>query len=179
MRIAPTMIDALPSLIRARRLALGRTQAQVAKDASVSRTTLSHVEHGKAPNAQMDVLGRILRALDLSPRLSAGESMGPGSDPARLRARMEHQARLHAQRERHYRLAVELGADPRAARARIERAREVVDLWRRNRTCSRQYIRRWAALLALPPAALARRMVSLAEWEDALFQNTPWSWAWS
>jgi hypothetical protein len=92
---------------------------------------------------------------------------------------MEHEARLHAARERHLRLAVELAAEPRAARGKIARARSVVDLWRSNRTCSQYYIKRWTELLALPPAQLARRMASLAEWEDAMFQNTPWSWAWT
>lgn len=169
------MIDALPNLIRARRREMGLSQKQAAEAAGVSRTTLSHVEQGKAPHVQMDVLARILRALDLAPRLSADGS----PDPARLAARMAHQERLHAQRERHLRLAVELAADSRAARGRIARARKVVALWRRNRTCSPHYVKRWMELLALPPSQLARRMASLAEWEDAMFQNTPWSWAWN
>ncbi len=169
------MIDELPSLIRARRLALGLSQKRLAEAARVSRTTLSHVEQGKAPNVQMDVLARIMHALDLAPRLSAGAS----PDPGRLAARLAHRERLHAQRERHLRLAVELAADSRAARGRIARAREAVELWRRKRSCSPYYIRRWTELLALPPAQLARRMASLGEWEDAMFQNTPWSWAWT
>jgi transcriptional regulator with XRE-family HTH domain len=169
------MIDDLPNLIRARRRELSLSQAEVAKAASVSRTTLSHVEQGKAPHARMDVLARIMRALDLAPRLSADGS----PDPARLSARLAHQARLHAQRERHLRLAVELATDPRAARGKIARARKVVELWRAKRTCSPHYVKRWTELLALPPSQLARRMASLAEWEDAMFQNTPWSWAWT
>lgn len=169
------MIADLSSLVRARRRELKLSQQQLAKAAAVSRTTLSHVERGKAPHVQMDVLERILRALDLAPRLAAGAA----PDAGRLAARMAHQARLHAQRERHLRLAVALAADPRAARGKIVRARNVVDLWRRNRSCSPQYIRRWTALLALPPAQLAQRMASLADWEDAMFQNTPWSWAWN
>lgn len=74
---------------------------------------------------------------------------------------------------------MELAADPAAARGKIALAREVVALWRHNRTCSRYHIRRWTRLLALPPSQLARHMASLAEWEDAMFQNTPWSWAWT
>lgn len=169
------MIDELPNLIRARRAEKGLSQKQLAEVARVSRTTLSHVEQGKAPHVQMDVLARIMQALDLAPRLAAGGS----PDPGRLAARMEHEARLHAQRERHLRLAVELAADARAARGKIARARKVVELWRGKRTCSPYYVRRWTELLALPPSQLARRMASLAEWEDAMFQNTPWSWAWS
>lgn len=169
------MINELPNLIRARRLEMGLSQKRLAEAARVSRTTLSHVEQGKAPHVQMDVLARIMRALDLAPRLSADAS----PDPGRLSARMAHRERLHAQRERHLRLAVELAADARAARGKIARARKVVELWRRNCTCSPHYVKRWTELLALPPSQLARRMASLAEWEDAMFQNTPWSWAWN
>lgn len=169
------MIDELSSLIGRRRRELGLSQQRLASAAAVSRTTLSHIERGKAPHAQMDVIERILGALGLSPQLKAGTA----PDPARLAARAAHQARLHAQRERHLRLAVELAADPRAARGRIARARETVELWRRKRSCSPRYIRRWAELLSLPPAQLAQHMANLGEWEDALFQNTPWSWAWN
>lgn len=169
------MMNDLAPLIRARRLELNLSQKQLAEAARVSRTTLSHVEQGKAPHVQMDVLARILRALDLALRLSAGGAPEPG----RLAARMAHRERLHAQRERHLRLAVELAADARAARGKIARAMKVVELWRRNRSCSPHYVRRWTELLALPPSQLARRMASLADWEDAMFQNTPWSWAWN
>jgi len=113
------MIDHLSSLIGARRRELGLGQQQLAEAAGVSRTTLSHLEHGKAPHAQMDVVERILRALELSPQLSVGTP----PDSARLAARAAHQARLRAQRE--------------------------------------------------------RRVAELGEREDAMFQNTPWSWVWN
>ena len=74
---------------------------------------------------------------------------------------------------------VELAADARAARGKIARTKKSVELWHRNRSCSPHYIKRWTELLALPPSQLARRMASLADWEDAMFQNTPWSWAWT
>lgn len=169
------MIAELSRRVRARRQELGLSQQRLAEAAAVSRTTLSHVERGKAPHVQMDVLERICRALDLEPRLATAAA----PDAGRLAARSAHAVRVQGQRERHLRLAVQLAADPRAARSRIERARRVVELWRRNRTCSPQYIRRWTELLALPPVALALRMSSLADWEDALFQNSPWSSAWS
>lgn len=169
------LIDDLTALIQDRRRKTGLSQKQLAAAAGVSRTTLSHVEQGKAPHVQMDVLARILRALEVAPRLSVDGL----PDPGRLAARMAHREQLHAQRARHLRLAVELAADAKAARGKIARAKKSVELWRRNRTCSPQYVRRWTELLALPPSQLARRMASLAEWEDAMFQNTPWSWAWN
>ena len=77
------------------------------------------------------------------------------------------------------RLAVELAQDGPAASAMVARARERVALWRANRSCSPYYIERWSSLLALPPRGIAREMSSLGEWENALFQNSPWSWAWT
>lgn len=167
-----TMIAELPNLIRARRRELGLSQAELARKASVSRTTLSHVEQGKASHAQLNVLARIMAAVDLSPRLT-GRS-GPDAD--RLLVRMQHKARLQAQRERHLRLALELATDAEVARGRIAGARKVVELWRENGACSPYYVERWTKLLALPPAQLAREMASLGEWEDAMFQNSPWTW---
>jgi hypothetical protein len=123
---------------------------------------------------QTDVLDRIFQALEVSPQLAADSVR-----EERRRARVEHKARLERQLHRHLRLAVELASDPRGARNRIRKAREVVALWRRNRTCSPFYIKRWSLLLAQRPGELARSMASLGEWEAALFQNTPWSWVWT
>ena len=61
----------------------------------------------------------------------------------------------------------------------MAKARNRVELWRSKKTCSPLYVKRWSEMLALPPGKLARRMASLGEWEDALFQNSPWSWAWT
>ena len=88
-------------------------------------------------------------------------------------------SRLERQRVRHLRLAVELAQDGRAASALVARARKRVELWRANKSCSPFYIERWSSLLALPPRRIAREMSTLGEWENALFQNSPWSWAWS
>jgi hypothetical protein len=52
-------------------------------------------------------------------------------------------------------------------------------LWSGNRTCSAFYIERWQALLDLPLMDLVQAMQTLGEWEDALLQNSPWSWAWT
>jgi transcriptional regulator with XRE-family HTH domain len=161
-------------LIRKERLAKGLKQAELASAAKVSRTVLSRLEQGKPRPVQTDVLDRILQALDVKPQLTADSIIED-----RRRARLEHHAKLEQQRNRHLRLAVELANNPRHARELIAKARGVAELWRRNRTCSPLYIKRWSALLALSPGELARQMASLGDWEDALFQNTPWSWAWT
>lgn len=160
--------------IKRERLARGLRQAELAAAAKVSRTTLSRLEGGKAFPVQTDVLDRIFQALDVKPQLAIGVALED-----RRRARLEQRARIEEQRSRHLRLAVRLAGGSRDARRLIRRAQGVVELWRERRTCSPFYIRRWSELLSLPPVELAKRMASLGEWEDALFQNTPWSWAWS
>jgi hypothetical protein len=103
----------------------------------------------------------------------------PARDDARRLARLQQQNQVLQQRNRHLRLAIELTHDERAASAKIARARERVALWRSKRSCSPFYIERWSRLLTLPPRKLAKAMASLGEWEDAFFQNSPWSGTYS
>ncbi len=161
-------------MIKRERRAKGLTQAELAHAAKVSRTIVSKLEQSKPGPVQTDVLDRILHALEIKPHFA--------TDPVledRRRARIEQRAKLERQRSRHLRLAVELASDHKGAADLAARARGVVELWRRNQTCSLFYIERWSALLALSPRELARKMTALGEWEDALYQNTPWSWAWT
>jgi len=160
--------------IRNERLARGWTQAGLARAAKVSRTVLSWLEQGRPRPVQTDVLDRLFAALDVKPQLPADPAL-----EARRLARFEQQVRLEEQRNRHLRLALALAGDRAAARRLIGKAKNVVERWRRNRTCSPLYIKRWSALLALPPAELAKAMAAFGEWENAMFQNTPWSWAWN
>jgi transcriptional regulator with XRE-family HTH domain len=161
-------------LIKNGRTAKGLTQAELARVAKVSRTILSRLEQGKPRPVQTDVLDRIFHVLEFTPQIAAVSALDD-----RRRARTEHQAKLYQQRSRHLRLAVDLASNPAGARRRIAKAKDRVELWRRNKTCSPFYIKRWSAILALPPGQLARRMASLGEWEDALFLNSPWSWVWT
>lgn len=161
-------------LIRRERLARGLKQADLASAAGVSRTVVSKLEQGKPGPVQTDVLDRLLSALGVQP----GVVTNPQIEARRI-ARLEQRARLDRQRARHLRLAVELAADRRRAPRLIARAAAVVALWRKQGSCSPFYIDAWSRLLALPPAELARQLSDLGEWEDALLQNTPWSWAWN
>jgi hypothetical protein len=113
--------------------------------------------------------------LELTPQVLDGSRR----DDARKLARLERERKLEQQRNRHLRLAIKLANDEKAAAMMVAKARARVDLWRRNRSCSAFYIQRWSEILALPPRKIAKAMASLGEWEDALFQNSPWSWAWS
>jgi len=161
-------------LIKKGRMAKGLKQTELARAAGVSRTIVSNLEQGKPRPVQTDVLDRILRALELTPQWAASSVLED-----RRRARVEQPVRLERQRSRHLRLAVDLASNTANARDLIAKARNRVELWRTKKTCSPLYIERWSELLALPASQLAKRMASLGEWEDALFQNSPWSWAWT
>ena len=77
---------------------------------------------------------------------------------------------------RHQRMALRLLGDARAAKTLVAKARAVVDQWEQKALCSRDFIDRWRALLALPLPALAAAMSENAEdgWGPALRQNSPW-----
>jgi len=162
-------------LIKDQRVRKGMKQQELADTARVSRAVLSRLEQGKPQPVQTDTIERLLNALDVEPQVLDGTRR----DDARKLARLERERKLEQQRNRHLRLAIELADDEKAASARVARARARIDLWRRKRSCSPFYIERWSEILALPPRKLAKAMASLGEWEDALFQNSPWSWAWS
>ena len=157
-------------MIRARRLSNGHSQVQLARNASVSRTVLSRLEQGKATAVQTDVLDRLFDALGMKPPL-----LDATASDARKRARLEQQHRLEEVRSRHLRLALELVIDEREALALIGKAKARVDLWRRKQSCSPYYIDRWAGILDLSPWAIAKEMASFGDWEDAMFQNSPWA----
>jgi transcriptional regulator with XRE-family HTH domain len=162
-------------LIKEERVRLGLKQDDLAKKARVSRAVLSRLERGRHKAVQSDTLDRLMSALALSPQLHRS------AEPGELRrlARLEQEIRLRQRRERHLRLALELADDEVAAAAKIAKARERVELWRIKKSCSPFYIERWSGLLARPAKEIAREMSSLGEWQDALFQNSPWSWAWN
>lgn len=77
---------------------------------------------------------------------------------------------------RHHRIAMDLlTLAPADSERLIRQARDTVERWRREQLSSRDYVDRWAALLALPVPQLARDMVSDADgWGTALRQNSPW-----
>lgn len=162
-------------MVRNHRALKGWTQEELARNAGVSRTLLSNLESGKARPVQTDVLERLLGALGVEPRLVGGSL----ALELKKQVRAEQQYKLERQRNRHLRIAVTLAADEKLARSMVARARERVELWRDKRSCSPYYIKRWSRLLGLPPRKLAAAMSGLGEWEDAMFQNSPWSWSWN
>ena len=161
-------------LIRDQRVRRGLSQEELARKAQVSRSVLSKLEQEKPSAVQSDSIDRLLAALEVRPQIGQSDEGG-----ARKIARLEHNLRRSEQKARHLRLAIDLSGDEAAAAVKVAKARQRVELWRSNRSCSPFYIERWSKLLSLSPRQLAKEMSSLGEWEDAMFQNSPWSWAWT
>ena len=159
--------------IKERRRALELGQEALCKKARVSRTVLSKLESQRGAPVQTDVVDRLCAALDAKPTLTLGKQ------PAtRAEMRLRHRLRQEELRQRHLRLALALCTNPRAAASTIERAREQVDLWERRKSCNVRYIKGWRKALSLNPKGLALAMTSFGDWEDAMYQNSPWSFMW-
>lgn len=154
----------------------GLGQAELARAACVSRTVVSRLESGRGEPVQSDVIDRLAQGLGVS----AGIVLGTPQPSQRAIERLHQDLRREQLRSRHFALAARLAAtDERRAAKLLSRARAQVDLWRSRRTCSHHYIDRWSAVLSQSPRKAAEMMTNLREWENALFQNSPWSFAWN
>lgn len=152
-------------LIKAKRVAKGLKQEELARLAAVSRDVLSRLEQGRASAVQSDTIDRLFFALGLKMHFSEQEL-------SRQVARLEQQRVVDQRRARHLQLAVELAAT--GARGRIKSAKAQVNLWRERKLCSDFYIEKWSEVLALRPKEMASAMLRFGEWEAAMFQNSPW-----
>lgn len=167
--------DGLREPLRRARQAMGLTQAALAERSGTSRVTIARLESGSAPDARLSTVVSVCEALSIELRaLPAGAQQELEIRLARERAARERVER----RGSHAALAARLlGARPAEAASLIRRARAVVDRWERDGLCSQHYISRWRALLRGAPRQVARAILHPGEWRDALYQNTPWSFA--
>ena len=166
---------ALRAQLRSARLSRALTQEALATRSGTSRVTIARLEAGSAGDARVGTVARLCEALGLE--LAA---LPAGARPAleTLLARERERARRLDLRRRHAVLAARLLAAPRPrATALIDKARSVVDRWEREKLCSAHYVSRWRAMLEGPVGRVAQALLEPGEWEDALFQNTPWSFA--
>ena len=77
---------------------------------------------------------------------------------------------------RHQRIALDLALLPSSeTNCLIRNAMTVVNRWRNEKLCSKDYIERWEEILRLPPHEIAASMVSdMNGWGPSLRQNSPW-----
>jgi transcriptional regulator with XRE-family HTH domain len=166
---------ALREPLRAARREQGLTQAALAARSGMSRVTIARLEAGSARDVRVGTIVSLCEALGLEVA-----AVPAGARPAleTLLARERERSRRLDLRRRHAALAARLlGARRPQATALVATARAAVDRWEREGLCSRHYVLRWRAALALPVARLAQVLVDPGEWRDALFQNTPWGFA--
>jgi transcriptional regulator with XRE-family HTH domain len=161
--------------IRERRRARGLTQSALADRSGAGRVTLARLEAGATQDFRLGTVTRLCEALDLE--LAA---VGRGSLDAhetRL-ARADERAKRIDARRRHAVLAARLlSLRPRESSALLARARANVDRWERQGLCSDHYVSRWRSMLRGSARRVALNMTAHDAWTDALFQNTPWSFA--
>lgn len=164
-----------PAQVRAARRGRALSQAALAALSGTSRVTIARIEAGAAQDFRMGTISRLCEALGLE---LAAEPLGAlRSLETRLLRERERASRMD-RRRRHAVLAARLLAAPRPeAAALVKRARSFVDRWERDRLCSRHYISRWRGMLAGPVAGVAQSLLDPGEWADALFQNSPWTFA--
>ena len=165
----------LRAQLRAARREQSLTQAGLAARSGTGRVTIARVESGSAGDVRLGTIERLCEALGLE---VAAVPVGGEAKLERLLAREQERARRLDRRLAHAALAARLLAARRSdARALIGTARAAVDRWERERLCSRHYISRWRAMLAGPVERVARALLAPGEWQDALFQTTPWTFA--
>ena len=151
------------------------TQAALAALSGTSRVTIARLEGGSVRDVRVGTVVALCDALGLE--LAA---VPAGAQPAleTLLARERERSRRLDLRRRHAVLAARLLAlpGPRAA-GLVTRALRVVDRWERDRLCSHHYITRWRRMLRGTVERVALGLLDPGDWGDALFQNTPWSFA--
>jgi transcriptional regulator with XRE-family HTH domain len=160
--------------IKNRRAALGMGQVALCAKSGVSRAVLSKLENERGEPVQTDVIDRLLAGLDAKATVILGELATTQAEE-----RLRHRLRQEELRQRHLRLALDLCADPENAAPKVQRALRQVDLWEQRKSCSPQYIEGWRKALSLDPRSVALAMTSFGDWENAMYQNSPWSFMWT
>jgi transcriptional regulator with XRE-family HTH domain len=168
-------LHALRGPLRTARLEQGLTQAALAARSGTSRVTIARLEGGSARDVRVATIASLCEALGLE---IAAVTVGARPTLETVLARERERSRRLDLRRRHAALAARLLAArrPKAA-AQVAAARAVVDRWEREGLCSRHYVSRWRAMLALPVERVALALLEPGEWGDALLQNTPWTFA--
>jgi transcriptional regulator with XRE-family HTH domain len=157
--------------VREARHRKGLSQDALAQASGASRITIARLEAGTEQDFRIGTLARICAALDLELAALPRGTKSPGE----ATHGRELAQRLDARR-RHAALAAGLLALPEAkAEALVRSARENVDRWEQERSCSNEHLSRWRARLDGPVRTVALRLLEHADSTDALLQNSPWS----
>lgn len=167
--------NGLAEPLRVARRRKGLTQSDLAAQSGVSRVTIARLEGASQQELRIGTISRLCGALGLE--LTAVSRDESSSLEVLLVRERERGHRIDLRR-RHAALAARLLQIPRReADGLVRKARGVVDHWEREQICSRHYVSRWRALLKGSRERVSRSLSDPGSWADALFQNSPWSFA--
>lgn len=138
--------------------------------ASAAKQNFGNVlERAAAAPVAIERHGRVVAALVPADWLARASVLDERRQ-AREQQKQVEQNRLMA----HQQIAIELLSDSSRRQQLLKAARKEVRRWSQQGLCSQDYIDRWSEWLALPAAALAKKMCSDAEgWGKAMRQNSP------
>jgi len=146
----------------------GLSQEAVAKAAGIGRSTLVHLENGA--DVRLSKIAAVAKALET--HIEA--RMEPADLAERRQARQQLSLRMLALQNAHLHIALDLLLDEPAAIAALDQAREMVELWARDKVCSGFYIDAWRKLLTGSPREIGAALARMdKKWESALMQNSP------
>jgi transcriptional regulator with XRE-family HTH domain len=154
--------------VRAFREAKGLSQHELAKAARIGRSTLVLLENGA--NARLQTIASVGKVLGFNvDPVSAISAPSPQRE-----ARLQQALRVKALQIAHLKIGFRLMSGESSAVAGLGKARSMVDLWARDRTCSPLYVEKWKEVLEGTPQEVGAALFRLDEdWESALLQNTP------
>ena len=146
----------------------GLSQESVAKAAGIGRSTLVHLENGA--DVRLSKIAAVAKALDTE--IVAGAE--PKDLAERRQVRQQHAIRMLTLQKAHLRIALNLLLDEPAMAAALDAARDMVELWAREKVCSAYYIDSWRRLLSGSAHEVGAALARIdKQWESALLQNSP------
>ncbi|ABM39861.1 prevent-host-death protein (plasmid) [Polaromonas naphthalenivorans CJ2] len=115
-------------------------------------------------------------AILTSPEFFERAQAASGASTSRVLARITQASVEKDRLIRHQRIALDLVLLPSNETSRlICNAMSIVNRWRNERLCSKDYIERWEEILRLQPKEMAEAIVSdMDGWGPSLRQNSPW-----
>ena len=115
-------------------------------------------------------------AILASPEFFERAQVAADASASRVLARLTQASVEKDRLIRHQRIALDLALLPSGETScLIRNAKCIVNRWRNERLCSKDYIERWEEILSLPPKKIAEAIVSdMDGWGPSLRQNSPW-----
>ena len=151
----------------------GLSQEAVAKAAGIGRSTLVHLENGA--DVRLSKISAVAKALDTQ-IAEVTANAEPQDLAERRQARQQLALRMLTLQNTHLRIALDLMQDEPTMASALGDARDMVELWAREKVCSTFYIDSWRRLLSGSARDVGAALARIdKQWESALLQNSPFA----